>query len=99
MAARKPQPHCTHYSYQYLRCRCNACREGERQYQVTWKAKARAAGNDPSGKRLGQPDVRHGTRYSYDTLGCRCDDCRAANTERDRAKRARRKARELAAKG
>lgn len=45
--------------------------------------------------RLAGLPTPHGTRAGYNA-GCRCDDCRAANTARQRAKRASRRESEAA---
>ena len=51
-------------------CRCDACREASRIYQLN---RRRARGIQPR-----QASKVHGTVNQYTNLGCRCDECRAA---------------------
>lgn len=75
--------HGTSNGYGNLRCRCEACRRGNRLQHAEYMSRVRASG---------QPRGEHGGRVAYDS-GCRCDVCRDAHNERSREYYARRRAR------
>ncbi|MEU0427876.1 hypothetical protein ABZ235_30580 [Streptomyces canus] len=82
---RPPAAHGDRRRYQ-RGCRCDECREANRLYKASWRAKRRS---DPS--LLGR--ATHGKASTYRQYGCRCDECRTANSADVAAWRARRRER------
>lgn len=74
------EKHGTATGYEYWRCRCDRCREANRE------AMRRYTGSKP---RLAEDDIPHGTRTKY-RRGCRCDGCREALREYARTEYRRR---------
>jgi len=66
--------HGTTNGYGNLGCRCERCRQANRENHLAYMHKQRAAG-----RVLG----RHGSTLAYDT-GCRCQVCREAHNEKSR---------------
>lgn len=75
--------HGTPNGYGNLGCRCDACREANRQNHAKYMKKVRESGQLATGD-----GFVHGTSYRYD-VGCRCDECRAAHNAKSRETKAR----------
>lgn len=71
--------HGTLYGYQYMKCRCDQCRERKRGSRGSRVARAA----------YGRP-AEHGEVLRY-RRGCRCTDCRSANADHARELRRRKK--------
>lgn len=81
--------HGTRSGYSNYGCKCDPCREAERDYRRSYTRQYTGTGPVPEG-------VRHGTRYAYKRYGCRCEECKAADVQANRAwheERMRRKGR------
>lgn len=72
--------HGSQYSYQYERCRCEACRAANARHHRELMSSYKESGGRGS----------HGTSYRYDT-GCRCDVCREAHNRKSREYKQRRR--------
>ena len=71
---RRELVHGTVQGYIYRGCRCEECRQAQRDYY----------GNRPMAEYLAEVAAQHGTERKY-RLGCRCDECReGANAARRR---------------
>lgn len=69
--------HGTSNGYGNLGCRCDECREANRQNHARYMATVRKTGQ------LTGKEVVHGTPYRYD-VGCRCNKCREAHNLKSR---------------
>lgn len=78
-------PHGTATRYRKHGCRCDECREENRQVQAEYRARKAWRGNVVLAKRVS----KHGTRSRYKTCtdgsdGGKCEPCREANREYQR---------------
>ncbi len=71
--------HGTRSTYINYRCRCDACRRANSDYQLRSIARRRAE----------RFDVSHGSYSTYVNYGCRCAECRDAARACQRARRER----------
>ena len=72
--------HGTKTGYGSYGCRCDLCKEAQRQYMLTYR---QTLAERP------REEVPHGKRSGYVNWGCRCEDCKQANAfgNRDAARR------------
>lgn len=73
--------HGTRNRYNNYGCRCEQCRDVEREYRRAWVARARSRD---------VPEHVHGTFNGYNNYGCRCQACTHANRATSRRYRAKR---------
>lgn len=83
LRARLDRPH-GHPTVYARGCRCDECRNGERDRIREWRSTRQW--------KLADADPRHGTTNGYFNLRCRCADCKAAGAEANRRQHARRNA-------
>lgn len=72
--------HGTVTGYDYYRCRCAACKEAWREYNIELRANRKASRPDP---RVHPPQCAV-SAATYRNWGCRCCGCCAANTAKMR---------------
>ena len=73
MIVPRPKPeHGTRSRYSNDGCRCEPCRQAEREYQEARRGPLKPRRTPP----------QHGTASCYSNLGCRCAPCRAAQSSR-----------------
>lgn len=83
--------HGTPARYVHHRCRCDLCRQANREYQRQLSGRlAERRRHDPG-------SVPHGTTGGYRNWGCRCDACSMAHKTACAAYQAKRKPRGRAA--
>lgn len=73
--------HGTPNGYGNLGCRCDACKEANREDHARYMERVRRTGELAN-------KGEHGSSYRYD-VGCRCDECRDAHNAKSRITKAR----------